>query len=225
MRGTSYGLAYGGGHRPRHRAARHPGKRRGHRLHRLHRLAHGLLRRPRRDEGHRIHSDPQDGAAARRVRPAGRPGAEALLLEPVHPLRRRGRRQRLRRLLAVRPPVRLFSVVACAVVATTLAAVAGLTLAAAASLAHDVLAKVVFKGRLSANRELADARTAIVVVGVVAVVLAIVTQHWNRQVLISFTFAAAASALLPIVLYGTLWRGFTVNGLRWALYGGLLSPP
>ncbi|WP_236670022.1 sodium:solute symporter family transporter [Streptomyces antimycoticus] len=112
--------------------------------------------------------------------------------------------------------------VACAVVATPLAAVAGLTLAAAASLAHDVLAKVVFKGRLSANRELADARTAIVVVGVVAVVLAIVTQRWNRQVLISFTFAAAASALLPIVLYGTLWRGFTVNGLRWALYGGLL---
>ncbi|WP_432047542.1 cation acetate symporter [Streptomyces asiaticus] len=116
----------------------------------------------------------------------------------------------------------LFSVVACAVVATTLAAVAGLTLAAAASLAHDVLAKVVFKGGLSANRELAAARTAIVVVGVAAVVLAIVTQHWNRQVLISFTFAAAASALLPVVLYGTLWRGFTVNGLRWALYGGLL---
>ncbi|WP_413797343.1 cation acetate symporter [Streptomyces iranensis] len=116
----------------------------------------------------------------------------------------------------------LFSVVACAVVATTLAAVAGLTLAAAASLAHDVLAKVVFKGGLSANRELAAARTAIVAVGVVAVVLAIVTQHWNRQVLISFTFAAAASALLPVVLYGTLWRGFTVNGLRWALYGGLL---
>ncbi|MBI0384202.1 cation acetate symporter, partial [Streptomyces albiflaviniger] len=75
---------------------------------------------------------------------------------------------------------------------------------------------------LSANRELAAARTAIVVVGVAAVVLAIVTQHWNRQVLISFTFAAAASALLPVVLYGTLWRGFTVNGLRWALYGGLL---
>ncbi|WAP59909.1 sodium/solute symporter [Streptomyces sp. S465] len=116
----------------------------------------------------------------------------------------------------------LFSVVACAVVATTLAAVAGLTLAAAASLAHDVLAKAVFKGGLSANRELAAARAAIVAVGVVAVVLAIATQHWNRHVLISFTFAAAASALLPVVLYGTLWRGFTVRGLRWALYGGLV---
>ncbi|CAM5356110.1 Cation/acetate symporter ActP [Streptomyces antimycoticus] len=131
--------------------------------------------------------------------------------------------RRRRRLLAVRPPVRLFSVVACAVVADHPGGgPPDSPLAAAASLAHDVLAKVVFKGRLSANRELADARTAIVVVGVVAVVLAIVTQRWNRQVLISFTFAAAASALLPIVLYGTLWRGFTVNGLRWALYGGLL---
>ncbi|WP_432009777.1 sodium:solute symporter family transporter [Streptomyces cucumeris] len=116
----------------------------------------------------------------------------------------------------------LFSVVACAVIVTTLAAVAGLTLAAAASLAHDGLAKVVFRGKLSPDRELAAARTAIVVVGVLAVVLAVVTQHWNRQVLLSFTFAAAASALLPALFYGTMWSGSTVTGLRWSLYGGLV---
>ncbi|MEU0839140.1 cation acetate symporter [Streptomyces sp. NPDC005962] len=115
----------------------------------------------------------------------------------------------------------LFTLVACAVVITTLAAVAGLTLAAAASLAHDVLAKVLLPERLSPVRELAAARAAIVGVGVVAVALAMVTQHWNRQILISFTFTAAASALLPVLLYGTLWRGFTVTGMRWAMYGGL----
>ncbi|MEU1804536.1 cation acetate symporter [Streptomyces sp. NPDC019937] len=115
----------------------------------------------------------------------------------------------------------LFTLIACAVVITTLAAVAGLTLAAAASLAHDVLAKVVLPERLSPVRELAAARAAIVSVGVVAVALALVTQAWNRQVLISFTFTAAASALLPVLLYGTMWRGFTVAGMRWAMYGGL----
>ncbi|MET7902534.1 cation acetate symporter [Streptomyces sp. NPDC005355] len=115
----------------------------------------------------------------------------------------------------------IFTMVACAVIATTLAAVAGLTLAAAASLAHDVLAKVMFKGRLSPDRELAAARTAIVAVGITAVVLAIVTQHWDRQVLISFTFAASASALAPVLFFGTMWPGFTITGFRWALYGGL----
>ncbi|MET7933055.1 cation acetate symporter [Streptomyces sp. NPDC005322] len=115
----------------------------------------------------------------------------------------------------------IFTIVACAVIATILAAVAGLTLAAAASLAHDVLAKVMFKDRLSPDRELAAARAAVVVVGVTAVVLAIVTQHWSRQVLISFTFAASASALAPVLFYGTMWSGFTITGFRWALYGGL----
>ncbi|MET8680663.1 cation acetate symporter [Streptomyces sp. NPDC004647] len=115
----------------------------------------------------------------------------------------------------------LFSFVACAVFATTLATVAGITLAAASTLAHDLLGRSALGGKLSVTREVTRARLAVVALGSVAVLLAVFTRDWNSEVLISYTFANAASALLPVLLYSLFWKGFTTTGMCWTLYGTL----
>ncbi len=116
----------------------------------------------------------------------------------------------------------LFAFVACAVFATTLAAVAGITLAAAASVAHDLTARSARRGRDLAAGEVTRARRAVVAVGAVAVVLSVLAQHRNPQFLFSFTFAAAASTLAPVLLCTLFWKGMNANGARWALYGAPL---
>ncbi|KAF4407247.1 sodium/solute symporter [Streptomyces lycii] len=113
----------------------------------------------------------------------------------------------------------LFAFVACAVFVTVLAAVAGITLAAATTVAHDLIARGVLRGRLTAGREVRYARWAVLAVGLVAVALAVPGHGWNPQVLIVFTFNAAASALLPALVYAFGWSGFTTTGMRWTLYG------
>ncbi|WP_405966606.1 cation acetate symporter [Streptomyces sp. NBC_00015] len=64
------------------------------------------------------------------------------------------------------------TVLACAVFVTTLGAVAGLTLAAAASLSHDLYAPTRSPGRASAEQEVRVTRLVLMTLGVVSVTLA-----------------------------------------------------
>ncbi|MFJ3222597.1 cation acetate symporter [Streptomyces sp. NPDC086783] len=116
----------------------------------------------------------------------------------------------------------LFAIVACAVFVTTLAAVAGITLAAATSLARD------FGGRpadraapRSPGGEIRRARVGIVLVGLVAVVLAVLLEDRGRLTLISLSFTVAASVLAPVLLYALFLPGHTAAGARWTVYGTL----
>ncbi|MEU0375223.1 cation acetate symporter [Streptomyces sp. NPDC006283] len=117
----------------------------------------------------------------------------------------------------------LFAVVACAVFATTLSTVAGITLAAASTLARDFTLPwgTDAKGRRSMAGEVRLARCAVAAVGALAVFVSTQTYGRNPQVLLSFSFAAAASVLPPVLLYGIFRRGFTAAGVRWAVYGTL----
>ncbi|MEY9965108.1 Na+(H+)/acetate symporter ActP [Streptacidiphilus sp. MAP12-16] len=117
----------------------------------------------------------------------------------------------------------VIAVVSCAVFVTILASVAGVTLAAACSLAHDLYAHAARGGGLPEQREVAAARWAAVGVGVVGIVLAVLTERWNVQMLLSLTYSLSASALFPILVYSLFWRGFTQRGLLWTLYGSLAS--
>ncbi|WP_327269826.1 cation acetate symporter [Streptomyces sp. NBC_01218] len=116
----------------------------------------------------------------------------------------------------------LFALVACAAFATTLAAVAGITLAAASSVARDFAAHsgAQGEGRASA-REIRRARWAVVAIGALAVLVAAYTHERNPQVLLSLSFAAAASVLPPILLHALFRPGFTARGVRWTVYGTL----
>ncbi|MGW7467540.1 sodium/solute symporter [Streptomyces xantholiticus] len=115
----------------------------------------------------------------------------------------------------------LVVLVSCAVFLTTLAVVASVTLAAAGSIAHDLVTNVVRRGRTTEGREVAAARIASALVGVLSICLAVWVQGWNMGFLSTISLAVASSCLLPALVYSLFWRGFTRRGLLWTLYGGL----
>ncbi|MBV9012019.1 MAG: cation/acetate symporter ActP [Pseudonocardiales bacterium] len=107
--------------------------------------------------------------------------------------------------------------------ATILAVVAGLTITASASFAHDVYANVVKHGNLDADREVLVARITACVIGVLAVGGGIVALGQNVAFLVALAFAVAASANLPTILYSLFWKRFNTTGVLWSMYGGLIS--
>jgi cation/acetate symporter len=107
--------------------------------------------------------------------------------------------------------------------ATILAVVAGLTITAAASFAHDIYANVLAKGRTTPASEVKVARRTVVVIGLFAIVGGIFANGQNVAFLVALAFAVAASANLPTILYSLFWKRFTTQGALWSIYGGLAS--
>lgn len=107
--------------------------------------------------------------------------------------------------------------------ATILAVVAGLTITAAASFAHDIYASVISKGKADADTEVKVARRTVVVIGVMAILGGIFANGQNVAFLVALAFAVAASANLPTIVYSLFWRRFTTQGAVWSMYGGLGS--
>ena len=113
--------------------------------------------------------------------------------------------------------------------ATILAVVAGLTITAAASFAHDIYANVVKRGRggddgeADPNGEVRVARRTVIVIGVLAILGGIGAQGQNIAFLVALAFAVAASANLPTILYSLFWKRFTTRGAVWSMYGGLAA--
>ena len=113
--------------------------------------------------------------------------------------------------------------VAAVAFATILAVVAGLTITASASFAHDVYAGILRGGDADPYDEVRVARMTAVVIGVVAVVGGFLARNINVAFLVSLAFAVAASANLPSIVYALFWKGFTARGALWSIYGGLAS--
>ena len=117
----------------------------------------------------------------------------------------------------------LLGIIAAVAFATILAVVAGLTITASASFAHDIYGQVIKKGKLDAKGEMRAGRATVVVVGVLAILGGIGAQGQNVAFLVALAFAVAASANLPTILYSLFWKGFTTRGALWSMYGGLIS--
>ncbi|WP_018684987.1 solute symporter family protein [Actinokineospora enzanensis] len=116
----------------------------------------------------------------------------------------------------------LLGIIAAIAFATILAVVAGLTITASASFAHDIYANVIKKGEASdKNAEVRVARITAVVIGIVAIVGGIVANGQNVAFLVALAFAVAASANLPTILYTLFWKRFNTAGALWSTYGGL----
>lgn len=107
--------------------------------------------------------------------------------------------------------------------ATILAVVAGLTITAAASFAHDIYASVIKHGQVNPDGEVRVARITVVVIGILAILGGIFAQGQNIAFLVALAFAVAASANLPTILYSLFWKRFNTSGALWSMYGGLLS--
>jgi cation/acetate symporter len=117
----------------------------------------------------------------------------------------------------------LLGIIAAVAFATILAVVAGLTITAAASFAHDIYASVIKHGQVNPDGEVRVARITVVVIGILAIIGGIFAQGQNIAFLVALAFAVAASANLPTILYSLFWKKFNTTGALWSMYGGLLS--
>ena len=106
----------------------------------------------------------------------------------------------------------LLALISAVAFATILAVVAGLTLTSASSVAHDLYASVIKKGKVTEKTELRVVRIAAFGIGAVAIVLAIPAQRLNIAFLVALAFAVAASANLPALLFNLFWRRFNTIG-------------
>ena len=106
----------------------------------------------------------------------------------------------------------LLALIAAVAFATILAVVAGLTLTSASSVAHDLYANVIAKGKASEQSELIVVRIAALRIGAVAIALAIPAQRLNIAFLVALAFAVAASANLPALLFNLFWKRFNTAG-------------
>jgi cation/acetate symporter len=116
----------------------------------------------------------------------------------------------------------LLGIIAAVAFATILAVVAGLTITASASFAHDIYANVIKKGEVDDKRqEVRVARITALVIGAIAIVGGIIANGQNIAFLVALAFAVAASANLPTILYSLFWKRFNTSGALWSIYGGL----
>ncbi|MEU8934336.1 cation acetate symporter [Streptomyces sp. NPDC048409] len=115
----------------------------------------------------------------------------------------------------------LFTTMTTAVLLTVLGSVAGLLLACANSLAHDV-----FSTRdpdMPAAREMNGARWSTLAIGVPTIALASLVQQHNLMSLAVLSTCVGASAIAPALLYSLFWRRYNSTGLVATLVAGSVA--
>ena len=117
----------------------------------------------------------------------------------------------------------LLGVISAVAFATILAVVAGLTITASASYAHDINESVIKKCKVDDKKKVKVSRITAVVIGILAIGLGILANGQNIAFLVALAFAVAAAANLPTILYSLFWRRFTTTGALFSMYGGLIS--
>jgi len=118
-----------------------------------------------------------------------------------------------------------FGFISAIAFATILAVVAGLTISASTSFAHDFFTNVIHHGKeKKPGEEVRVARIAAFVVGAVAISIAILLGPTaNVAFLVALAFAVAASANLPVIVLSLFWRRFNTSGAVAGLATGLAA--
>ena len=107
--------------------------------------------------------------------------------------------------------------------ATILAVVAGLALAGASAISHDIYSRVIMKGKASETTELKVSKFATIGLGIVAVLLGIAFEKMNIAFMVALAFGVAASANFPVLILSMYWKGLTTRGALVGGYSGLVS--
>ena len=107
--------------------------------------------------------------------------------------------------------------------ATILAVVSGLALAGAASISHDIYARVIRKGKATETEELRVSKLSSEGLGLVAIVLGILFEKMNVAFMVALAFGIAASANFPVLILSMYWRGLTTRGAVVGGYVGLVA--
>lgn len=104
--------------------------------------------------------------------------------------------------------------------ATILAVVAGLTLAGASAVSHDLYASVIKNGKATERDELRVSKITVVLLGIVAIALGILFEKQNIAFMVGLAFSIAASCNFPIIILSMYWSRLTTRG---AMIGGWLG--
>jgi cation/acetate symporter len=108
--------------------------------------------------------------------------------------------------------------------ATIVAVVAGLVLASASAMAHDLYVGVFRAGQeVSARGQVFAARVATVIVGAMSIGIGIACKGQNVAVLVGLAFAVAASANFPCVLLTLYWKRCNTGGIVAGILVGTIA--
>lgn len=113
--------------------------------------------------------------------------------------------------------------VAAVAFATIVAVVAGLVLASASAMSHDLWVGVIKGEQATQQSEVRAARISSVIVGVIAILIGILAKGQNVAHLVALAFAVAASSNLPAVLLTLYWRRCTTRGIALGMTLGAIS--
>ncbi len=103
--------------------------------------------------------------------------------------------------------------VAAVAFATIVAVVAGLVLASASAMSHDIWVGVIKGEHATQEEEVRAARICSIIVGILAITIGILAKGQNVAHLVALAFAVAASANLPTVLLTLYWKKCNTGGV------------
>jgi cation/acetate symporter len=107
----------------------------------------------------------------------------------------------------------MLAFVAAVAFATIVAVVAGLVLASASAIAHDLYVNVIKDGNASQSQQMKAARIASIGVGIVAIFIGILAKGQNVAHLVGMAFAVAASSNLPAIFLTLYWKKCNTTGV------------
>lgn len=114
----------------------------------------------------------------------------------------------------------LLGFLAAVTFATIVAVVAGLSLAGAAAISHDLYDNVIAKGNVTEEQKMRISRLSTIALGILAIILGIVFENQNVAFMVGLAFAIAASSNFPVLVLSISWRGCTTRG---ATIGGFIG--
>ena len=117
----------------------------------------------------------------------------------------------------------MLAFVAAVAFATIVAVVAGLLLAAASALAHDLYVGIIRRGQAPLDAQLRAGRIAAIGFGFVAIFLGVVAKGQNVAHMVALAFAVAASANFPCILLTLFWRRCNTGGIVAGMLVGTVS--
>ena len=113
--------------------------------------------------------------------------------------------------------------VAAVAFATIVAVVAGLVLASASAMAHDIYVGVIRGNHATQEEQIKAARVSTLIVGVAAIVIGIMAKGQNVAHLVGMAFAVAASSNLPAVFLTLYWKRCNTGGVVLGMLSGAIA--
>lgn len=115
----------------------------------------------------------------------------------------------------------LLGFIAAVAFATIVAVVAGLTIAGASAISHDLYANVFRHGKATDKQVVLVSRFSAVAIGLLGIALGIAFKDQNIAYMIVIPFTVSSSVFFPLLFLSMYWPGLTTRGAVWGGTVGL----